>query len=217
MIDKSQSVRSKGPRLFISRHRGFSLIEVLMSIVLIAIGISLALPSYRDMVEKRQVTNGAEQLASFINSAQGAAMKTNQDLWVRWDRKTDAEWCIGASTESNCTCAEANSCMVGGEEYVIDNSRATDRDLFYSFSGGENNSYRIDQVRGVVTDSEKNIIGRDSFPVFKLKSPSGDFRLNLIVNSTGRVILCSDDSEHSVPGYEPCPSIADIQLAETGS
>jgi prepilin-type N-terminal cleavage/methylation domain-containing protein len=63
---------------YVSRQRGFTLVEVMMSVVLMGIGMALALPSYRDMVEKRQITNGAEQLASFINTAQGVAMKTNR-------------------------------------------------------------------------------------------------------------------------------------------
>jgi hypothetical protein len=45
----------------------------------------------------------------------------------------------------------------------------------------------------------------DSLTV-ELRSPSEDFRLNLMVNNTGRVILCSQDSEHAVPGYATCPS-----------
>ena len=40
----------------------------------------------------------------------------------------------------------------------------------------------------------------------ELRSPSGDFRLNLMVNSSGRVVLCSDDSSHAVPGYAVCPA-----------
>ncbi len=84
MIDRTLSVGSSSrpaasprghfPR--VSRCRGFTLVEVLMSVVLMGIGVALALPSYRDMVEKRQVTNGAEQVASFVNSAQGVSMKT---------------------------------------------------------------------------------------------------------------------------------------------
>ena len=54
MIVKSSGVRPQGKTLFISRHRGFTLVEIMMSIVLLALGLALALPSYRDMVEKRQ-------------------------------------------------------------------------------------------------------------------------------------------------------------------
>ena len=39
----------------------------------------------------------------------------------------------------------------------------------------------------------------------ELRSESGDFRLNLVVNSVGRIILCSVDG-HAVPGYALCPS-----------
>jgi hypothetical protein len=38
-----------------------------------------------------------------------------------------------------------------------------------------------------------------------MHSPDRDFRLNLLVNSTGRVLLCSEDYEHRVPGYPTCP------------
>ena len=38
----------------------------------------------------------------------------------------------------------------------------------------------------------------------ELQSPNGDFRLNLQVNETGRVILCSDDADHAIPGYDVC-------------
>ena len=49
----------------------------------------------------------------------------------------------------------------------------------------------------------------------ELRSQSGDFRLNLMVNNTGRVTLCSADSAHAVPGYAVCPQPAvDVQLVE---
>jgi prepilin-type N-terminal cleavage/methylation domain-containing protein len=72
MTKTTLSVRSKHNTQYCSRHRGFTLVEIMMSLALMAIGIALAIPSYRDMVEKRQVTNGAEQLSSFINTAQGS-------------------------------------------------------------------------------------------------------------------------------------------------
>jgi hypothetical protein len=47
----------------------------------------------------------------------------------------------------------------------------------------------------------------DDSLTLELHSPSRDFKLNLVVNSTGRVILCSKDSAHSVPGYQTCPAV----------
>ena len=214
MMEKSLGVRPKGKSLFICRHRGFSLIEVLMSVVLLAISAALALPSYRDMVEKRQVTNGAEQLASFINTAQGVAMKTNQDVWVSWDRTSANDWCIGASAGSKCECTQANSCLINGQEFVIDNGSASDRDLFHTFSGGDGDAYGVDPVRGLVVNETGEVLSPANYPELKLRSNSDDFRLNLRVNGTGRVTLCSDDAAHSVPGYPVCNNVVNVEMVE---
>ena len=216
-MDKSPGVRLKGRSLLIRRHCGFSLVEVMMSVVLLAIGTAIALPSFRDQVEKRQVTNGAEQIASFINSAQGAAMKTNREVWVSWSRAADNDWCIGANVDTTCECDQANSCVVNGQEYVIDNGSASDRDLFYAFSGGDGDAYGLDPIRGLVIDSDRTVIEPGDYPEFKLRSNSDEFRLNLRVNSTGRVTLCSDDAAHAVPGYPVCQAIVDVQIVEAGS
>ena len=92
MMENAPGVRPTGRPLFIRRHRGFSLVEVMMSVVLLAIGTAIALPSFRHQVEKRQVTNGAEQLASFINLAQGAAMKSNRVVTVSWTHENANSW-----------------------------------------------------------------------------------------------------------------------------
>jgi len=192
-----------------SRHRGFTLIEVMMSVVLMGIGFALALPSYRDMVEKRQVTNGAEQVASFINSAQGVAMKTNRIVKVSWDHVDDDEWCVGATTvdslgDDPCDCtgvdAGAPACEIDGEVYLVNQSHAGNRDLMHDMGGEDTGSYTFDPIRGFSPDLVGDV-------TFSMRSPSDDFRINLMVNETGRVILCSGDTDHAVPGYEPCPPV----------
>jgi hypothetical protein len=48
----------------------------------------------------------------------------------------------------------------------------------------------------------------------ELHTDSRDFKLNLMVNNTGRVILCSHDAEHAIPGYDVCPSPPVVILVE---
>jgi len=199
MVDKSLCARRTGGLPHLSRHRGFSLVEIMMSIVLIAIGTTLALPSFRDMVEKRQVTNGIEQIASLVNAAQGAAMKSNEEVWVSWSRTGANEWCIGANLESSCDCTQANACQVNGQDFVIDASHASPQILMQSIGGGgDDAAYAFDPIRGLMADLTDSL-------ALEMRSQSGDFRLSLMVNTTGRVILCSPDSEHAVPGYALCP------------
>ena len=209
MIRRTLSARSRGTTPDCSRHRGFSLVEVLMSLVLIGIGLALALPSYRDMVEKRQVTNGAEQLASFINTTQGVAMKTNQVVTVSYERTEDDIWCVGATEGTDpCDCTGEDpsaACEIGSQPFILNNGHAADRDLVRAMGASDSGSYSFDPVRGFAPDLNGNL-------TMELRSPSDDFRLNLLVNSTGRVILCSDDSAHSVPGYQECPPVAAVEV-----
>jgi prepilin-type N-terminal cleavage/methylation domain-containing protein len=186
--------------------RGFSLIEVLMSLVLLGIGMALAIPSYRDMVEKRQITNGAEQLASFINTAQGVSMKTNQVVTVSYSRSDDDDWCVGAIAGTTaCDCTQNNVeatdyCQIASQPFILNNGHAGNLELMHAMNG--DGSYAFDPIRGLFMDLD------DSLTV-ELRSPSEDFRLNMVVNSTGRVVLCSDGSEHAIPGYETCPVVVD--------
>lgn len=215
MIYKSAvGVRPNGKSLNMTRHRGFSMIELMMSVVLIAISAALAIPSYRDMVEKRQVTHGAEQLASFINLAQGAAMKTNEIITVSYTRNGSDDWCVGAvGGDSACNCAVTDTssdsyCQIGSQKFVIDNNSSKNRDILHNVDG--DGAYAFDPVRGLLVDLDDSL-------KMELRSQSGDFRLNMMVNSTGRVVLCSDNADHAVPGYEVCTQDADVQLVETDS
>lgn len=214
MIERTLSVGSRSrpcasPRGHLPRFpnsRGFTLIEVLMSVVLMGIGVALALPSYRDMVEKRQVTNGAEQLASFINSAQGVAMKTNRFVKVSWDHVDNGEWCVGATAVANlddgpCDCTgddvSAPSCAIDGQDFLLNQASASNRDLMQDIGSANTGSYTFDPIRGFSPDLAGNL-------TFAMRSPNGDFRLNLVVNEVGRVLLCSEDASHAIPGYAVC-------------
>jgi hypothetical protein len=41
--------------------------------------------------------------------------------------------------------------------------------------------------------------------VVEMRSDSENYRLQLMVSTSGQVTLCSGDSSHSVPGYAVCP------------
>ena len=62
-------------------NRGFTLIELMVVVVIVAIGVSLALPVFDDISQRRQVTSQAEQLAAFISQAQSEAVKQNQPIF----------------------------------------------------------------------------------------------------------------------------------------
>jgi type IV fimbrial biogenesis protein FimT len=198
MIRNNLSLRSIGSSLSFSRCRGFTMVEVVMSVVLISIGTTLAIPSYVDMVEKRKLTNSAEQLASFLSSVQSISTRTNQVVTVSYQRAGHDDWCIGASlSDDECDCDDESSgtyCEIEAQPFVLNESLSDGSELVHSIAGG---SYSFDPVRGL----------SDGALTMELHSDSRDFRLNLMVNNTGRVILCSKNYTDAVPGYEVCPLV----------
>ena len=94
----------KGKKEF-SKNKGFTLIELFIVLGVVAILTSLALPSYRTILEKRQVTSGAEQLSAFISAVQFEAVKRGEPLAVYYHARTLADWCIGVTpADTPCDC-----------------------------------------------------------------------------------------------------------------
>jgi len=202
----------------VSSHRrstGFSIIEMMIALVLIAIGSALALPSYQNMVEKRHLTRGAEQLLAFVNSAQSRSIQWNQRLNVSYSRTSDTEWCVGANlgdTVCNCTVTDTTSatyCDINDAPWIFDDQLAGDRVLLKAISGGDDwaSGYYFDHDRGLVMNPTNNeIISGEQVPLtFEIHSSTQSYQLQLRVGNTGQASLCSEDSDHSIPGYSECP------------
>ena len=202
MFRRNLSTGSRNTSLTFRRHRGFTLVELMMSIVLVAIVTSLALPSYRSLLEKRQLTSSAEQLAAFVSSVQSISTRSNQVVTVSYVRANHEEWCIGAvinATDTACVCTQTSTtasdfCAIDGQKFVLDESLTDGSELMHSIDGG---SYSFDPTRGL----------SDAALTMELHTDNRKFKLNLMVNNAGRVTLCSKDSSHAIPGYDVCPAV----------
>ena len=201
MIRSNPSPGSRGFFHTIRSHRGFTLVELTMSIVLIGIGTTLAFPSYRDMIDKRQLTNNAERLAAFVSSVQTISSRTNQVVTVSYSHTDHKNWCIGAVIDDTaCDCTEtvttaSDFCAIDSQRFVMDNDDTSVQELLHSITG--DGAYSFDPIRGLFLDLDDSL-------TMELHSDNRKFKLNLVVSSTGRVILCSDDSDHAIPGYDVC-------------
>ncbi len=89
------SAYSKGSLNAYRHQRGFAVIEVMMSVVLIIIGTTLAFPSYRDMVQKRQLSQNTQPLSSSVDTARAIPLPTSQPATVSHSRIAGNDGCIG--------------------------------------------------------------------------------------------------------------------------
>jgi len=184
-----------------STDKGFTVIELMITIAVIAIVTSLALPSYRAIIEKRQVTSGAEQVMAFLSSAQVEAVKRNQFVAVNY-QENGGEWCFGLTADddadASCDCTDG-SCTLDGQLRVLNSTMLKRPEVLSAATVGDDDTLVFDPVRGLT-------VGADSAEV-ELISPDGaSWALNIQVMPTGRVKICSDSTraDHDVPGYEEC-------------
>ena len=92
--------------------RGYTMVELMITLVIIAIGVALALPSWQTAVEKRRITAAAEEIVSFITFAQSEAVKRNQLTTLSWDSNGghSDSWCMGMTLgTAACDCEETDT------------------------------------------------------------------------------------------------------------
>ena len=183
---------------------GFTVIELMLVLVVVGGIVALALPSYSTVLEKRQVTSGAEQLSAFLSTAQLEAVKRNENIGVDY-LKTDIDtWCLGmvvvaSDTNAPCDCTAAESagdaCKIDGQLRVFTDANLNYPGIMDGMQG--DTAFVYDPVRGLLVDLTDAL-------TLELVSRTGKYALNVQLSVTGRLKTCSKDSSTKVPGYDEC-------------
>lgn len=188
---------------------GFTLIELLVVIALIGISLTLAVPSWEQVSQKRRVTNVAEQVAAFLSVAQSEAQKQNQPVSLSFKRSGDQNWCIGAVSgldacdctvtipnpdfpEQYCAISRAPSRIDASSFQFINLIEATD-----SQPAGGDSQITFDPIRGILQPAGDKL-------QFTFESSSGHFKLRLGLTPTGLLSICSPDDSQTIGGYLTC-------------
>jgi type IV fimbrial biogenesis protein FimT len=202
--------------------KGFTLVELMITLAVSAIALALAVPSWENAVQKRQVTSAAEQVASFLAYTQGQAIKSHQEITVTVTRNSaGTAWCVGSIDETakaanaldHCECdvADGNTaqCAIDGQVARITHEGFEKFTMSGSQVGGSNNpdfNFKFDPVRGLkvknggINDGEVD----GNTHEITLASSNGKWSLQVDVSVTGRVNICNPDSSKKVPGFDLC-------------
>ncbi|WP_115717417.1 pilus assembly FimT family protein [Gallaecimonas mangrovi] len=95
------------------REPGFTLLELLITIAVVSILASIAVPSFQSVVKERQLAQAAESIRNQILLGKSEAVRLNQDLHFfvsNYSTSSQASWCVGVTSESvsdgdECNCA----------------------------------------------------------------------------------------------------------------
>ncbi|MBU1426065.1 MAG: GspH/FimT family pseudopilin [Gammaproteobacteria bacterium] len=94
------------------RQSGFSLIEMMVAIVILAILVGLAVPSFQVMLQNTQIRNAAESVLDGIQKARAEAVKQNRS--IEFVLLGDDATCFNAATLISDTCSSWKVQWVGG-------------------------------------------------------------------------------------------------------
>lgn len=161
----------------------------MLGIVVAAILLAVAIPSFNNLSEKYRLKGAAERLSTEIQMARSEAVARNEPINVTVQGGTD--WCIGVSDSGACNCLADNDCQVDGEEQAVGNSdfegiEMGSGDVTILFSG----------IRGLPDDAKE----------FEFTKSGKQVTVNL--SALGSVRLCSPSGDQYVSGYQDCPEEA---------
>lgn len=170
---------------------GFTLIELMLGIVVLAVLLALAVPAFTGLFQKQRLKGAGERLASEIQFARSEAVATNTSISVKVMGGTD--WCIGLSDAvppaDDCDCTSSGSCQVDSEDRVV---------VASSFDGvtrpADPMLVRFDGVRGLP----------DAAAGPALFDGENGKQIGVKVNPLGSVTVCSPAGTTKMGEYPDC-------------
>ncbi|MDO9073959.1 MAG: GspH/FimT family protein [Rubrivivax sp.] len=93
---------------------GFTMIELALALVVLAILAALALPDLGRRMERQRLQGAAQGLAADLAEARFEAARQGQALFVeaRPAASRDSGWCWAVARSAGCDCAAAEACQV---------------------------------------------------------------------------------------------------------
>ena len=179
-----------------SCQQGFTLIEAMIVIAIVAVLLSIAVPSFNDFFQKNRLKRAAEEVYGMVVKAKGETVIRDVNLTV--STTTGDAWCVGyAVTSVAPDCCSAGVCAVP----VGENPPGTPTAVSQQIDGSTFAGVTMTSVNETATfDSVRGAAGNTT-----IKLDAGDWDLNVVVSTKGRVRICAPDSSKSTMGYIACP------------
>ena len=81
----------------LARQRGLTLVELMIVIVVIAILLAIAMPSFRDTIDKRRLVGAADNLLADLRYAQSESIKRNAQVVVAFTEGANWSYVINTT------------------------------------------------------------------------------------------------------------------------
>ena len=189
--------------------RGFTLIEMMVTVAVAAILLALAVPSFGEYFAKSRLRGAADELTSQMALARASAMRVDRDVVVSVVG-TGTTWCSGGrqfspvgtvglvqgSSSETCDCStDASTCLVTGDQSLVASSQFQDVELVSIVGTAD---LRFDRKVGALTD-----LAARTVKLRNTKFPA-TYILDVVVSPLGHARVCVPSGARSFGGYKSC-------------
>lgn len=181
---------------------GVTLVELMVTIGVLAILVVAAVPSFVDYFDRSAVRGAADSVISLISDARAEAVKNDLNVNVAM-AGSGATWCVGANaadppTGGNpavdaiaCDCSDSGQCFVSGQHLALDSA---------DYRGVQASS----SLTAMTFDHRLGVVSPLAQRSLTLTSPRGKYDLAVQVNPLGQARLCVPVTKPSIAGVPSC-------------
>lgn len=201
--DSPVSIQFKNGGITMKRHKGFSLIELMVGIVIVSLLFALAATSYSGWIQNQQIRNAAESILNGIQVARNEAVKNNARVRFVLCGLPASSWEVLAASAAAAAPVVSLACGAG--------SNAAAGEIRVQERSGQEGS-RLAQA--VVTPNGASTITFNSFgrvmsnadgseriTQIDVSTPTADRPLRVTLGAAGNTRMC--DPSPQLPATDP--------------
>jgi len=167
---------------------GFTLTELMITVAIIGILASIAVPSFQDMIERNRLKEAVEGVKSDLMWMRTETIKRSCNLQISFTPATGSYSIF--RTAGTCSCPAGANCV----DKAVNGSSYTGVTMTNPVVLSDSTTELFDFRRGAVAVAN----------VGNVQLNSTNYHIKAVVSQTGRVRICNINGQNGLGGYDEC-------------